>query len=72
MFEKLGWLVLAYREGDIAAVTHYKRGLNHLKDALEAKIKTTHDRDRKDDLVILHGNVLSLISHVSNEFKPKK
>ena len=69
MFEKLGWMVLAKRDGYSSKVSEYKKGLAHLRDAIAEKAKVMHDEDKKMDLIILHKNVLTLIDHASHDFK---
>jgi hypothetical protein len=69
MFEKLGWMVLAERDGHHHKIVSYKKSLSELVEAIEEKIKCTHDEDRMEDLHIMHKNVLSLVKHVNNDFK---
>lgn len=71
MFEKLGWMILAQRDGYSLKIKEYKEGIVHLKQAIEEKIRTTKDADRKSDLAIMHKNVMSLWAHVNKDFKPK-
>lgn len=68
-FEKLGWMLLAKHEGHTAKIKEYKEGINHLKNAIEEKIAHTRDLDKKDDLKILHKNVMVLLKHVEKDFK---
>jgi len=69
MFEQLGWMILAHRDGYGYKIADYKKSLKHLKLALEEKVAKTQDPDRKDDLLNLHRNVISLIAHVDKDFK---
>ena len=69
MFEKLGWMVLAERDGHHHKIVSYKKSLSELVEAIEEKIKCTHEEDRMEDLHIMHKNVLSLVKHVNNDFK---
>ena len=43
-------------------IAMYIKELNHLKMALREKLSETKDTDSKNDLVILHKNVLRLIA----------
>jgi hypothetical protein len=64
MFEQLGWMVLAkeYRYDD---KTHsYHMSLQRLKEKLECKINSIRNEDKRDDLKIMHKNVVLLIKHV--------
>ena len=68
VFEHLGWKILAKSHGMTDKIAVYKTGVNRLKHAIEEKIKTTRDKDRKDDLHVLHKNVMTLIEHVEKDF----
>ena len=72
MFEKLGWMLLAQRDGYDSKIAEYKNGLKHLKEALEEKAAGMHDADKKEDLMVMHKNVATLMAHVSKDFKGKK
>jgi hypothetical protein len=67
-FEKLGWMVLAHNKGYNDKVTSYKHSLARLKNAIETKLSHIHEEDRKDDLLIMHKNLLILINHVHKDF----
>jgi predicted ATP-binding protein involved in virulence len=67
-FEKLGWMILAKKHGYHEKIMVYKMGIQHLKMALEEKIKSVQEKDRKDDLKIMLDNVLTLEEHVSKDF----
>lgn len=71
MFEHLGWMLLAERDGAKSKLAQYKLSIMDLKDAIEQKHAGTHDVDRKADLMILHANVMTLWAHVSKDFKVK-
>lgn len=62
MFEHYGWIMLAKRYGYMDKVHTYKTSLYRLKEALEKRMKTMHEKDRKDDLKILHQDVEHLIA----------
>jgi len=66
MFEKLGWMLLAKRDGHMDKALSYQNGVKRLRDALEEKIKKTREKDRKDDLTILKNNVETLIENIHN------
>lgn len=67
-FENLGWMVLAKSHGHMDKVVVYKNSLNHLKDAIEQRIHFMKDKDKKEDLGILHRDVIVLIEHVNKDF----
>ena len=67
-FEKLGWMVLAKERGMYDKIGVYKNSLMRLKKAIEKKIASVHEADRKDDLRILHKNLMCLIDHVEKDF----
>ena len=68
MFEKLGWMVLAKHKGYTDKITTYKNSLMRLKQAIETKIASVHETDRKNDLKILHSNLMVLINHANKDF----
>jgi hypothetical protein len=68
VFEKLGWMILAQKHGYDEKVMVYKMGVHHLKRALEEKIKTIQEKDRKDDLHIMLENVNTLDEHIAADF----
>ena len=68
MFEELGWMILAKHHGFYDKINVYKNSIDRLKLAIEQKMKSVHEKDRKDDLAILHENVLILIDHVNKDF----
>ncbi len=72
MFEKLGWMILAKRDGYSYKIETYKKGIEHLLSALDEKIKCTHDADRIEDLQIIHKNVQTLKEHVDKDFSSSK
>ena len=69
MFEHLGWVLLAKVHGNDYKVSAYKKSLVHLKKSLEEKVNKIHDEDKKEDLLILHKNVLILQGFVDKAFK---
>lgn len=68
MFEKLGWMILAKHHGITDKIFTYKNNLERLKCAIEEKIKNTRDHDKKEDLKIMHGELMVLIDHVAKDF----
>ena len=62
-FEKLGWMILAKKNGMGEKVTTYKHSLDMLQHDIKTKIKTTRDPDRKADLKIMWDNLNILIEH---------
>jgi hypothetical protein len=68
-FEKLGWMVLAQKKGYNDKIVAYKHSLQRLKNAIETKIASIHEQDRKDDLLIMHKNLLILMDHVHQDFR---
>jgi benzoyl-CoA reductase/2-hydroxyglutaryl-CoA dehydratase subunit BcrC/BadD/HgdB len=63
MFEELGWMILAKHRNMLDKTSTYKNSLDRLKTAIEQKLARIHDKDKKDDLEIMHKNVLILIEH---------
>ena len=68
MFEELGWMILAKSYGMMDKVSTYKVSVKRLKCALETKIKTIKDSDKREDLKIMHYNVCILIDHIEKDF----
>jgi Mg2+ and Co2+ transporter CorA len=68
MFEELGWMILAKHRGMLDKIMTYKNSVNRLRQAIEKKLKVTKDADRKDDLRIMHENVLVLLEHIEKDF----
>ena len=53
LFEKLGWMILATHDNNIASVTQYLLCINNLIKKIDEKISVTGNRDTLDDLLIL-------------------
>lgn len=69
-FEKLGWMILAKKEGLYDKLTHYKSSIDRLIKAIEHKLEYhACDEDRKDDLRIMLSNVHTLKEHVDMDFE---
>lgn len=64
MFEKLGWMILAKKLGDMDhKIMAYKISLDKLEEKLECKINTIKEMDHKDDLYIMLKNIRILKEH---------
>ena len=68
MFEKLGWMILAQRNGWQDKVSTYKNSVHRLCEAIAKKIKEVREADRKDDLKIMWQNVMELKEHIARDF----
>ena len=68
MFEKLGWMLLAKRNGWTDKVMSYKNCIHRLEDAIEHRWKQVKDKDTKQDLYIMLDNVKCLKEHVAKDF----
>jgi len=60
MFEKLGWMTLAARDGHMDSIRGYIATLKHLEVKIKEKHKETVDVDRRNDLDELLSNVKHL------------
>ena len=69
LFEKLGWMILAKNHGYVDKIVAYKTSIQRLRQAIEHKLKTSHDHDRKEDLRIMHTNLIILEKHAEEDFK---
>jgi len=67
-FEKLGWMLLAKKYGITDKIMEYQNSLHRLHLAIEQKIHSIHDKDKKEDLVIMKKNIEYLIDHVKMDF----
>lgn len=67
-FEKLGWMVLADKNGYKDKIVCYKSALMRLKDALETRLKMVKESDRAYDLKLMLKNTNTLIDHVVKDF----
>ena len=61
MFEKLGWMLLAYTKGFPNELKYYIENVKDLHTSIKEKINTVHDEDTKADYKILKENVESLL-----------
>lgn len=67
-FEKLGWIILSKKNGMSEKTEMYKHNLKHLHDSICKKYEHMHDKDNKNDLLIMKENVECLIQHVNADF----
>ena len=68
MFEKLGWMLLAKRNGWNDKIMTYKNSVHRLEEAILFKHAHTKDTDRKMDLKIMLDNVKVLKEHIHQDF----
>lgn len=68
LFEELGWMILAKKRGMMDKVGTYIHSLHRFKNSIEYKISTTQERDRKQDLHIMHSNICVLLEHAERDF----
>jgi hypothetical protein len=61
MFEKLGWMFLAYTKGYTSELDHYIENIQDLHTSVKEKINEVTLPDNKKDLIILKQNVESLL-----------
>lgn len=59
-FEKLGWMCLAKHHGHSLKINAYMDSIKNLRASLEKKLNELEEKDRKDDIQILHHNVCVL------------
>ena len=69
MFEKLGWMILAKKNGQSDKVNAYINSVHRLKNGIEHYWKHhAKDHDHKEDLMIMCDNVAILSEHVKQDF----
>ena len=68
MFEHLGWMILAKEHGYDDKISTYKKSIVRLREAIEQKMEETNDKDKIEDLKVLHKNTKLLIKHANKDF----
>jgi len=68
MFEKLGWMLLAQKHGNMEKITTYKHSIDRLIKAIENKQSYIKCDDKKHDLELMRQNVVVLKDHVAKDF----
>ena len=68
LHEELGWMVLAKDYGMMDKIATYKHSIQRLECALRAKMANLKDADKKEDIKIMHHNILILWEHVQKDF----
>jgi len=58
--KKLGWMCLAKTHGNTLKIQSYMDSIERLASSLEAKLKSLHEADRKNDIKILYEDVCIL------------
>ena len=71
LFEKLGWMVLAYNHGHYDVTDSYIVNIKNLHKAILEKMKDVEDKDKKKDLIIMERNVKILLKHCDKDFNKK-
>jgi hypothetical protein len=69
VFEQLGWMILAKDRGMTDKLSVYVNSIYRIHIAIHQKIKTTLDKDRIQDLMIMEKNIKVLLTHVQKDFK---
>ena len=68
MFEKLGWMLLAQKNGWNDKVITYKNSVHRLEEAILDKHHRVKEADHKMDLKIMLENVKCLKEHIDKDF----
>ena len=68
MFEKLGWMLLAQKNGWFDKTNAYKNSVQRLEEAIIYKHKHVKEADHKMDLKIMLENVAVLKQHIYIHF----
>jgi hypothetical protein len=61
-------MILAKEKGMKDKIECYKNALKRLQSSLEMKMASVHDKDKKNDLIIMQQNLVILINHVNKDF----
>jgi len=67
LFEELGWMILAKSRGMTDKIAVYLNSITRCKMAIEQKIHKTRDSDKKEDLKIMHHNIVILMEHAQKD-----
>jgi hypothetical protein len=67
-FEKLGWMILAKKYGMTDKILSYENSIKRLHLAIDQKLHSVHDKDKKDDLKIMKNDIEYLLEHVKADF----
>jgi hypothetical protein len=67
MFTHLGWMILAKDRGMIDQTSTYLNSMKRLKNALQHKIKSMREHDKKEDLKIMLHNLCILCKHAEKD-----
>lgn len=71
-FEKMGYMTLAIRDGQMDTVKCYIKGLKYLAKKINEKISDTSNEEWKKDLKEMHDNVYCLIETVKTLLEASK
>jgi len=67
LFKNFGWMVLEKTRGNHIKIESYKDSTNRLLQSLEFRLKDIHEKDRKEDLLIMINNVKILKKFMDKE-----
>jgi len=67
VFKHFGWMVLEKSRGNQIKIESYKDTVNRLIQSLEFKLKEIHEKDKKEDLLIMIRNVKILKKTIEKE-----
>ena len=67
LFKNFGWMVLEKARGNHIKIESYKDSTNRLLQSLEFRLKDIHEKDRKEDLLIMINNVKILKKFIDKE-----
>jgi len=69
LFKKLGWMVLAYAQGNHDITDAYIINIKNLQKAVSDKLAVTKDEDKINDLKVMQSNIDILLEHCHKDFK---
>jgi len=61
-------MILAQEHGYSDKISTYKTSIKHLREAIEQKMDEINDKDKLEDLKVLHKNTKLLIKHANKDF----